>query len=207
MFPTKLAQNTAANKSWMAVSDDTPTYCCVLYKHQTQDYGGALPTEYGEGACPTRPNRLRPRRTIIGQYCLLSSRRAAEPTSRRAHERQETEPASSTPSTRAVLNAPSEMPQPCTAVSGACPVSHEEGFCLHRFQRKFGHAFVKKGPTKGHHQSSLGWQTKWPVVSADYAHSRTCHCMSIFFWEVVCLFRWGHLARSRGRGVIRREGL
>ena len=25
----------------------------------------------GEGACPTRPNRLRPRRTTIGQYCLL----------------------------------------------------------------------------------------------------------------------------------------
>ena len=32
---------------------------------------GALPTGYGEVACPTRPNRLRPRRLSIGQYCLL----------------------------------------------------------------------------------------------------------------------------------------
>ena len=45
-----------------------------------------------------------------------SSRRAAEPTSRRARERQETEPASSTPSMRAVLNALCEMPWPCAAV-------------------------------------------------------------------------------------------
>jgi len=51
----------------------------------------------------------------------LTARQAAEPpsrrpTSRRARERQETEPASSTPSTRAVLNARSEMSWPCAAV-------------------------------------------------------------------------------------------
>ena len=47
---------------------------------------------------------------------MAPSRRAGELASRRARERQETEPASSTPSTRAVLNAPSEMPWPCAAV-------------------------------------------------------------------------------------------
>ena len=34
-------------------------------------YGGLFPPGLGEGACPTMPSRLRPRRTTIGQYCLL----------------------------------------------------------------------------------------------------------------------------------------